>query len=266
MRRTVARGCARVAHSVLRVRRSLVERQIADSFPDRPADWVSRTARQCYVHFAEELVTLAGGVGTVRSALARIDDPGAAIDQLRSIMGARESCVIVTGHIGNWELAGAYIAASGVPVTAVARRQRGHFGRRLHATREALGMQIVDHDAGAGPVMRALRAGRCVTLVADQHTRRGAEPLPFLGRPAWTRLGPARLARAAGVPLVFGALLRDGDGYVARWQRVPPEALEDPVTATRGWLSFLEEAVTERPEQYLWFHRRWRHHSKSGSA
>ncbi|MDH3733469.1 MAG: lysophospholipid acyltransferase family protein [Gemmatimonadota bacterium] len=266
MRRRIGLGIAGVARSVLRVRRTLVESQIAASFPERESEWVKVTARGCYRHFGEELAVLAGGANAIRKALDRIQDPSRAIDDLRAIAGDGGSCVIVTGHLGNWELAGAYVATSGIKVTAVARRQRGTFGRRLHAVREGLGLEIVDHDAGAAPVMRALRSGRCVTLVADQHTRRGAEPLPFLGRPAWTSLGPARLAQAAGVPLVFGALVREGEGYIARWVPVPPAALEDPVTGTREWLSYLERAVQERPEQYFWFHRRWRHTRNVGET
>ncbi|MFV1987443.1 MAG: lysophospholipid acyltransferase family protein [Gemmatimonadota bacterium] len=253
------RGLARVMHSGLRLRRDLVESQIAESFPERGPDWVSRTGRACYRHFGEEFALLAGGRRAIEAAIPRIDATGV-VEDLYRIAGGSAASVVVTGHIGNWELAAAYAAVSGVPVTAVARRQGGRFGRRLHAVREAAGVEIIDHDGGAGPVIRALRAGRCVTLVADQHAIRGARPMPFLGRPAWTRLGPARLAAAAGVPLVFAALLREDEGYRFEWRPLPREVVEDEdaVTVTRMWVSYLEEAVKRRPEQYFWFHERWK--------
>ncbi|MDX1394219.1 MAG: lysophospholipid acyltransferase family protein [Gemmatimonadota bacterium] len=253
------RLAARLLHGTGLGRRGLVETQIAASFPDRDAEWVRTVGADCYRHFGEEVAMLASGRRGVRRALARVDG-AAAVDRLRETLGENQAAVIVTGHIGNWELAGAYLASAGVPVTAVARRQRGPLGGRLHRLREGLGIDVIDHDAGAGPVVRALRSGRCVTLVADQHAYRGAERIPFLGRPAWTRLGPARLAAAARVPLAFGALVRDGTGYVAEFRVLPDGLVEsgDPVTVTREWVSYLEQAVRGRPEQYFWFHRRWK--------
>ncbi len=254
------RGVARVIHSGLRIRRELVESQIAESFPERDLEWVSRTGRACYRHFGEEFALLAGGRRAIEAAVPRVEATGV-IEDLYRIADGSAASVVVTGHIGNWELAAAYAAVSGVPVTAVARRQRGRFGRRLHAIRESVGIEIIDHDEGAAPVIRALRAGRCVNLVADQHAIRGGRPMPFLGRPAWTRLGPARLAAAAGVPLVFAALVRENEGYRLQWRPLPREVVEegDAVTVTRIWVSYLEEAVKQQPEQYFWFHRRWKH-------
>jgi len=216
-------------------------------------------AARCYRHFGEEFALLSGGPKAVQAALARVEASDA-VERMYQAGDGTAACVVVTGHIGNWELAGAYLAAAGVPVTAVARRQRGAFGRRLQAAREASGISIIDHDDGVGPVVRALRSGRCVTLVADQHVYKGGEPLPFLGRPARTRLGPVRLAAAAKVPLFFGALVREGTGYRAEWHAIPGDLVQskDPVTATGSWLSLLEDAVKQWPEQYFWFHRRWR--------
>lgn len=257
--RRAGRAIAGLAHSGLRVRRRIVETQIRESFPDRDDSWVRRTARACYRHFGEEFGLLASGVTGVRGALGNVRDPGPAADVLSSLGGGSPGVVIVTGHLGNWELAGSYLASVGVPVTAVARRQPGRFGSRLSALRSEIGLEILDQDAGVRPLYRALLSGRCVALAADQHSW-GGEPISFLGRHTRWRLGPARLAISARVPLVFGSLVREGDGYLIQAKPIAEEVLEegDPVTATRAWVSVLEEAVRERPEQYFWFHRRWK--------
>ena len=253
------RVAAAAAYSVLRIRRGIVEDQIRDSFPGRDQEWVRRTARACYRHFGTEFGLLAGGPAAVRRALENVRDPGPAREEFADPGDGRPRVVVVTGHIGNWELAGSYLAHSGVPVTAVARRQSGRFGAVLNRLRGRIGLDIVDQHAGARPLVRALRAGRCVALAADQHSP-GGEPIPFLGRVARWRLGPARLALAAGVPLVYGSLVRDVDGYLLETRPIASEVLAsgDPVTVTRAWVSILEEAVRTRPEQYFWFHRRWK--------
>lgn len=256
--RRAGRAVAAVAYSGLRIRRNVVETQIRASFPDRDDGWVRQTARACYRHFGEEFGLLGAGVRAAREAIGRVRDPGSAGEALSRI-GGKQGAVIVTGHLGNWELAGSYLATSGVPLTAVARRQGGRFGSRLNAFRSEIGLEILDQDAGVRPLYRALRSGRCVALAADQFLWSG-EPIPFLGRSARWRLGPARLAISANVPLVFGSLVREGEGYLIEVKPIAEDALAagDPVTATRVWVSILEKAVRERPEQYFWFHRRWK--------
>jgi KDO2-lipid IV(A) lauroyltransferase len=251
----LGRGVGACAHGVLRLRRDVVRAQIAASFPERDEAWVRATARACYRHFGEELALLAGGVGRVRAAVDRLAAPPAAVEMLEA--RADRGIVLVTGHLGNWELAGAFVARH-CAFTTVAQRQRGRVGRRLEALRSELGMDVVHRGESASRVTRAVRQGGCVGLVADQRAASGLA-IPFFGRPAPTTPGPARLAIRMGVPLVFCAVVRESDRYALLWEPLDPRALatEDPRVVTAAWLAALERAVRSRPEQYFWFHRRW---------
>lgn len=258
--RLAGRSLAVVCYRALRIRRHVVENQLADSFPQADARWVRATARACYRHFGEELAMLAGGARRVQSVLARVDDPTGGGERLRSAVAAHGGALVVTGHLGNWELAGSGVASLGLPVTAVAKRQRGA-DRHIHALRTQLGLDVVYRDASPKVLLRALREGRVLAIAADQHTRQGAVQLDFLGRPAWTTLGPARLCLAADVPLFFGALVRDGDRYRAVLEEMDRRSTDEDslrVQLTRRWLRALERAVETWPEQYFWFHRRWK--------
>ena len=107
----------------------------------------------------------------------------------------------------------------------------------------------------------ALRDGRVVVLASDQDALERGVFVPFLGRPASTFRGPARLALRHDVPLFFGVLVREGQGYRMVLERVEagPGADADPETRlTRAWVERLEDHVGRRPEQYFWFHRRWK--------
>jgi len=244
---------------VIGVRRSTAEAHIAASFPDRPRTWVLETLRQCYRHFGAELGMLAGGTPAVRSALDRARAPDAATELLGELEMSRRGAVIVTGHLGNWELGAAWIASSGRAVTTVARRHGVEWDGRLRVVRRELGIETLSHGEHPRRLARALRNGGIVALVADQHAPRGGVRTPFMGRPAWTSLGPARLSRAAGVPLFFGAVTRESGEYAVDFRRVDVVEHDDGDAAlTRAWLSALERAIVSRPEQYLWFHRKWK--------
>lgn len=256
----VGRGLGRLAHGVFRVRREVVESQIAASFPDRDPAWVRDTARRCYLHFGEEITVLARPTPKrVARAIARLANPDEWLRTHRAHVPEGGGAVIVTAHLGNWELSGAQIAAGGVPLTALVRRQRGSFDRRIQGLRRTLGMEVVYEDGSARALARAVRAGRTVGLVADQRTKRGGVLVPFFGRPAWTSRSPARLALACRVPLFLGAMVREGDGYHGLFERVDtPEHAGRDEALTAAWVGRLEDWVRRYPSQYFWFHRRWR--------
>ena len=250
-----------VSGTVLRLRRRLVERQIAASFPGAGPRRVRATARACYRHFGREVALLTGGASRIERALSRVVDEAELGPRLRTAVAQHGGAVIVSGHLGNWELGAAAIRALGVEVTAVVQPQRGAFGQRLRDMRAALGFEVLSRGGAARPALVALRSGRILALVADQHAGRGGAPVSFLGRPAWTSLAPARLSVAAGVPLFFAALVRDPSGHRIVHEEIDPAPIrngERAVDITRRWVRALERQIRARPEQYFWFHRRWK--------
>ena len=244
------------------VRRDTVRTQLAASFPDRSAAWIDRTSESCYRHFGREAASIARlqrtGPGPVP---AQTDTDAATAGWIRDMADGRGT-LVVTGHIGNWEVAGALLAARGVPLAAVVKRQRNaRFDAWLGATRRRLGIEPVYMDDARREVPRLLASGRSVALVADQDARSRGLEVTFMGRPASTFRGPARLAIETGAPLVFGVAVRSGGGYLARIEpvdRADRGDETDELELTRRWVARLETWVRAYPEQYFWFHRRWK--------
>lgn len=258
----------------LGVRRGVVEDQIRRAFPGRGPAWVGATAEACYRHFGREAAELVR-LGRLRSSdLVRRTLGGDRVEEVVGDALARgRGAVVVTGHLGNWELAGAFLSGLGIPVTAVVKPQSNpRFDRHLAELRRGMGIGTVSMARAGRRLPEALEAGRVVALVADQDAGSRGVFVPFLGRPASTFRGPARLALDAEAPLLFGALVREGAGYRALVRRVrpgdggdgpavPPDgaARSGSETAlTRRWVALLEEEVRRRPTQYFWFHRRWK--------
>ena len=249
----------------LGVRRGVVERQIAAAFPDKPPAEVRRLARAAYEHLGrvaiETALLPAMGPQGVLDLVA--EAPGwEAVEEARA---AGQGAIIVTGHIGNWELGGAYFAARGVPIDVVVRRMGNPlFDTYLNRTREALGMTVVYDAEAVRRTPRSLKENRAVALVADQGVRGLASSfVPFFGRPAKTPRGPAVFAMRLGTPLIHASVLRRPDGhYRLVLERVPVsltgdrEQDVDRIVAT--YASMLEHWVRLFPEQYFWHHRRWR--------
>jgi KDO2-lipid IV(A) lauroyltransferase len=173
--------------------------------------------------------------------------------------------LLVSGHIGNWELGGAYIAARGIGIDVVARRMGNPlFDAYVTSTRTQLGMQVVYDNDAVRRIPRATREGRAVALLVDQGVKGLASSyVPFFGRPAKTPRGPAVFALRLGVPTIFAAVLRQPSGrYRFFFEPVPVEDTGDRERDTdaivAGYTAQLERFVRTAPEQYFWHHRRWK--------
>jgi len=258
-------GLGWLVGSVLRLRRSVVNENLARAFPEASPGWRRKVARASYRHLGRE------GVALLRMQAMSAEDVRdrtevVGLERVRCSLAEGRGVLILTGHLGNWEIGGAATAASGIPLDVVARRQKNPlFDARLVRVRETLGMRVIDRQGATRHVLRAMREPRAVALVADQNVRAGGLFVDFFGVPASTERGPALLAARTEADVVV-AIVHRLPGPSARY-RLSFEPLEsgsrvidseDPAIPTRAYLAALERGIREAPEQYFWFHRRWK--------
>lgn len=251
--------------SVLRVRRRDVDRHLEWAFPEQSRAWRSRVAAACYRHFGREAVaTVRAARWSAREVRERTHASG--FEEFSAAAEAGSGVVLLTGHLGNWELGGASIAARDVPLDVVGKGMSNRrFEKDIFALRERLGMRVIEMGAASKLALRSLAAGRVVALLGDQSAHGGGLVVPFFGRPAVTARGPAVFAVRSGAPVFVAFALREA-GSEARY-RVTFEPLtaagsgvleEDVRALTVAYGRALEKAVKAAPEQYFWQHRRWK--------
>ncbi|GJG88022.1 hypothetical protein tb265_32030 [Gemmatimonadetes bacterium T265] len=271
--RATAVGAAlgRAGYRPLGIRRDVVESQLAAAFPEWPAGRVREVAAASYASLGrttiEAALLPALGTGGVLALFAEVDG----WDVLEAARAEGRGVILVTGHLGNWEVGGSYVAARGVPIDGIARQQENPlFDRFLTGTRERLGMRVVWDGEAVRRTPRALHAGRVVAFLVDQGTLGLASTwVPFFGRPAKTPRGPAVFALRLGAPLVFAAAVRRADGrFRLGFERVPVvptgDRERDVDAIVAAYTATLERWVRRTPEQYFWQHRRWRHQPAPG--
>jgi Kdo2-lipid IVA lauroyltransferase/acyltransferase len=257
----MARAAGRAGFA-LGIRRDIVESNIRAAFPEATDAWVADVARESYEHLGRETMTMLRLSWMSRAQLLeRTRLLGE--EALRAACDAGRGVVIVTGHLGNWEIGAGAGAVRGFPISAVAKRAANPlFYERIMTARQRLGFEIIDFADATRGALRALRQGRVVALAADQHSGAGVW-VPFLGRLAATFRGPAVMALRTGAPLFLAVSVRRPDAvYEVALERIdttPTADMEgDVLRVTRSWVGRLESAVRAHPGQYLWHHRRWR--------
>jgi len=268
-----------------RVRR--VKDALAAAMPEMGARAREETARGVFVHLARSFGELLALRGRRRAELlARVDVDGIEHVADATRRSASGGVLVVTAHLGNWELACAKVAAMGFPVSVV-HRGLGHgaLDRALvelrgRSGREPGGAPVeqirMGRSAGIA-VVRALGAGRKVLVLLDQNARREEGVfVDFFGRAACTRSGPIALALERGVPVVPAFIRRTADGASHRIEILPALALPalpaaeggaDGAEGTDGErlrlavqrvTRAIEDAIRRAPDQWIWTHRRWR--------
>lgn len=242
-----------------RPRWGVVTEQLRLAFPEAGDAWRRDVARRCYAHFGAEAMAMLRlsrlGVEGVR---ARTEVVGREV--LEAAAAHSAGAVLVTGHVGNWEICGAAIVAAGLPMDVIAARQRNPYvDRYVTRCRANLGMEVIPRDQARRRVVETLRTGKSVGVVGDQDARDAGIFVDFFGRPAATARGPAVLARRArslmGTAFVVrlpGRRLR----YRLELEMLDPGAGADAIT--QACASRLEAQIRKHPEQYFWMHRRWK--------
>ena len=173
--------------------------------------------------------------------------------------------VAMGAHLGNWEWMAPVFAATGQQIAEVVRPlDDPHLNHFVDGTRRAGHVETVPKD-DAGRVLQALLAqGAKVGILADQSPRDNAVPVTFFGHDCWGTVGPPLVAMRAHVPLHPVSCTREADGrYVLHFYPAVEVAhsgnLRKDLQATaQRCQDAIEELVRTYPEQWLWFHRRWK--------
>jgi KDO2-lipid IV(A) lauroyltransferase len=255
----------RWAYRPIGIRAGVTERQIAAAFPELTPAQVRDTARRSYESIGRTFVETSVLPGATREEILARFETVDGWEHLDAAIAQGKGVIVVTGHLGNWELGGAYVAARGIPLDVVARGM-GNPLMEAYAleTRREIGLEVVHDQQAVRQTPRSLREGRVVAMVSDHDALGLASTfVPFFGRPAKTPRGPAVFALRLGVPLVFITPVREPSGrYALRIEPVPVvetgdrEADVDAIVLT--YTQILERFVRRYPDQYFWQHRRWR--------
>ncbi|MEE9209503.1 MAG: lauroyl acyltransferase [Kiloniellales bacterium] len=172
--------------------------------------------------------------------------------------------ILVSAHLANWEVMPAAAIQRGVDMTIIVREPNNPLVRPLieRARGVAGGVRAPKGLPGAKAAVGALRRGRVLGLLYDQKLNDGIS-VPFFGIEAMTPAAPAQLALRFGCPLVPVRVERVGP---ARFRLASFDALAlpqsgdrqaDTVAVMTTLNEILEAWIRDRPEQWLWLHRRW---------
>ncbi len=250
---------------------------LAVAFPDAPApvrDALARASFKALGRNSFDALRLSGmSPEEIRASVERVDGMEHFLDARRAGNGV----VVITGHIGCWELLPAYFVNIGYPVSVVARRMKSErLNAKLVAMRASVGVTSIDRDDNPRRMLEPLKRGEILGVLIDQHTSVAGMYVPFFDRPAYTPTAVAKIALASGAAIVPMGIYRQHDGR-HRVQVSPAIAVDDIARAasnkdaavraiTSECSLAVERLIRLDPAQWVWFHHRWREPSEDEGA
>ena len=264
--RTVGAGLGVVAFAVTGRLRRTGERNLEIAYPKSHPAWRTRTLRQLYrnlgLHLAEFCRMPRYTPESARSFIryAGLEHYLAARDQGRGVL-------VVTGHLGLWELSSFYHSLMGYPMSMVIRRLDNPLVDRLvNGIRCLHGNTVLHKDDFARGLLGAMRRGDTVGILMDTNmTPPQGAFVDFFGTAACTASGLARVATRTGAAMLPGFLTRrkEEKKYVLEFGECLDLVCtgndeQDMVTNTQVCTTAIEAWVRRYPEQWLWVHRRWK--------
>jgi KDO2-lipid IV(A) lauroyltransferase len=189
---------------------------------------------------------------------------------LKHYLAARDrgkGVLVLTGHLGAWELSSFYHSLAGYPMGMVIRRLDNPLvDRMVNRIRCQHGNRVLHKDDFARGLLAAMRAGETVGILMDTNmTPPQGLFVPFFGVPACTASGLARVALKTGAAVLSGFLLWEESERQYVLHFYPELALAstgdaeaDAAENTARLTALLEDAIRQYPSQWLWMHRRWK--------
>jgi KDO2-lipid IV(A) lauroyltransferase len=244
-------GRRRIAHENLRI-------AFGARLDDRARARLGRTSCRALVRVFAELALARRLLGSPRTRARRLAFHGDW--DLLAADARRGGGLIVTAHLGNWEVGALGVRHRGVRLRAMARSVEHPVAEGWLERCRGGPRHVIPKRGGLAAVLRTLRQGEWVALLIDQNAGRHGMFLPFFGLEASTFPTPAALAARTGAPLYLGVCLRrPGTAcFDVHLERLPDPGPQDVRALTLALNRRLEAWIARRPEQYNWVHRRWK--------
>ncbi len=261
----LARSFGSFLYQTVKLRRKLVDQNLALAFPEKSAAELARIAKKMYEQQAVNLLeTLRLPlVKTTSDAIALFDIDPAVAERL--CFQANRGGVVVSAHFANWELMAVCWGLVARPMTIIYKPLSNRWlDNMLNEWRTDCGNELVPMEQAARQCLKKLREGKLVAFLSDQASHDLKYFTKFLGRDAAVFLGAATFALKTRSPMLCAMPIRIGDGkYRLEISEIPTSDLgdnEDDIKqlAVR-YTNAIERYIRQYPEQWFWLHNRWKH-------
>ena len=196
-------------------------------------------------------------------------------EHIRTALKQNKGVLLLTGHIGNWELGAIAFSLRGYKVHPLVKGIKHPYGQTfISLLRGQHGVQPIDRGKTLEKILGRLKYNAIVPFLIDQNmTEDEGIFVDFFSHPACTMKGLAVLARRSRAPIIPGFVYRDNNRkqhhcvlLPALDLKIAPHSHDMSTQQTQEFNGILEAMIRQHPEQWIWMHRRWKTQASAGKT
>ena len=251
----ISENLASIFFNYIPKRKKTALKNLKIAFPDESDEWINTTLKKCYNFFIFNFLQFLAFPFDPSSIEIKIVGE----EHLKNAVNQKKGTVLVSAHFGSWEILGHWFGKNNYPLVGIAQKQKNK-GANLffEEKRQLSGIKQVYRKSSMVSLYDVLNANGILGLVSDQDAKGKGIFVNFFDKPASTHKGAALFHLNTDASLIYGICVQENMGkYRVEFIPINPtkKSVED---ITQLYTTIIEQSIKKYPEQYFWFHNRWK--------
>lgn len=254
-RHIISQNIASILYNFIPKRKETAINNIRIAFPNKSSIEVNQILKNCYQFFSYNFIQFMAFPPKYDSLEIKVDGRKILNDALKNDKGV----ILISAHFGAWEVLGHWFGVNDYPLRGVAQKQKNRGANKFFEEKRKLsGISQVYRKTNIEMLYEVLHQKEILGLVSDQDAKQKGVFVDFFNKPASTHKGAALFHQRTNAPMIFGVCLQNQfNKYKIKITAIESEK-NTVKTITQNYTSALETLIKKYPEQYFWFHKRWK--------
>ena len=251
----ISHNIASILYNYIPKRKITALENLQIAFPNKSKEWRENTLRSCYQFFVYNFIQFMSF--PIESNSINIEVAGKQF--LENAMQKKKGVILISAHFGAWEILGYWFGVNNYPLNGVAQKQKNKGANKFfEITRQLSGVKQIYRKTSMDSFYDVLKNEKILGLVSDQDAKNKGVFVDFFDYPASTHKGASLFHLNTNAPMIFGICVQKG--FVDyRVEFMPVQSDKKSIESiTQLYTSIIEKTVKKYPEQYFWFHKRWK--------
>lgn len=238
------------------IRKQVALANIQISFPNRDIKWAKKELKRSYRIVIKNFIDFLSIPAVIQASNFTIKN----LDVLDNALKQKKGVILVTGHFGLWEKWGAWLGNNGYPLWGIIQKQSNK-GSDLffRETRESYGMGHIYKRSSLNEAYKVLNENKILILASDQDAKHKGVIVDFFGKKTSVPKGAALFHLKTKAALIFSVGTLDDDGNMSiSFELVEANKKSSVESITQAYTKMLELKISEFPDHYFWFHKKWK--------
>jgi len=251
----ISQHIASVLYYYIPKRKNVAIKNIKTAFPECSDIWVANTLKKCYKFFAYNFIQFLALPKSTDSIKIQINGQTA----LDNAIEQEKGVILISSHFGPWEILGHWLGVNNYQLRGVAHKQKNKGANRFFEEKRQLsGIKHIYRKVGVDVLYNILEEKKILGLVSDQDAKDKGIFINFFNKPASTHKGAAIFHLNTNAPMIYGICIQTGFQEY-KIELIPITSVKNTMEdITQEYTLTLERIIQKYPEQYFWFHNRWK--------